>query len=238
MNTLTLISHPLCPYVQRAAIVLAEKSVAFERRYVDLANKPDWFLQISPLGKVPLLIVHREPQEDVVIFESVVICEYLEEAHPQPALHVADPLERALQRAWIEFGSAILTNLWMFQTAQNAGIYEEQRKLLEEKFARVETALSENAGSGNADSQRSSQASSPYFAGENFSMVDAIYAPIFFSFAVFENVAEALFADTPKVNAWRRALMQRASVQSAPPPDYAQRLRAYLVERNAHLLKI
>ena len=44
MNTdLTLVSIPLCPYVQRAAIVLAEKSVPFERRYVDLAERPAWF---------------------------------------------------------------------------------------------------------------------------------------------------------------------------------------------------
>jgi glutathione S-transferase len=57
---LTLISHHLCPYVQRAAIALAEKGMPFERRYVDLAAKPDWFLAISPLGKVPLLIVEQD----------------------------------------------------------------------------------------------------------------------------------------------------------------------------------
>lgn len=54
---LTLVSHALCPFVQRAAIVLAEKKVAFERIDIDLADKPDWFLAISPLGKVPLLKV-------------------------------------------------------------------------------------------------------------------------------------------------------------------------------------
>jgi len=53
---LVLISHPLCPYVQRAAIVLAEKGVPFERRDVDLADKPEWFLRISPLGKTPVLL--------------------------------------------------------------------------------------------------------------------------------------------------------------------------------------
>jgi glutathione S-transferase len=57
---LTLISHHLCPYAQRAAIALAEKGVRFERRYVDLSAKPDWFLAISPLGKVPLLIVKQD----------------------------------------------------------------------------------------------------------------------------------------------------------------------------------
>ena len=54
---LTLISYDLCPYVQRAAIALAEKGVPFERRTVDLANRPEWFKSLSPLGKVPLLQV-------------------------------------------------------------------------------------------------------------------------------------------------------------------------------------
>ena len=80
MARLTLVSHELCPYVQRAAIALDEKGVAFERVNVDLAVKPDWFLAISPLGKVPLLKVG-----DAVIFESAVILEYLEETEAQPA---------------------------------------------------------------------------------------------------------------------------------------------------------
>src|SRR5882724_6104021 len=83
---LRLISHKLCPYVQRAVIALTEKSVAFERIDIDLANKPDWFVAISPLGKTPVLQVG-----DVPIFESAVILEYLEETQPSP-LHPIDPL--------------------------------------------------------------------------------------------------------------------------------------------------
>src|ERR1043166_2786147 len=89
---LVLVSHHLCPYVQRAAIALHEKSVAFERVYIDLAAKPDWFLAESPLGKTPLLKV-----DGAVVFESAVICEYLEDT-VAPALHPADPLERARHR--------------------------------------------------------------------------------------------------------------------------------------------
>lgn len=59
MAALKLISHKLCPYVQRAVIALLEKGVPFERIDIDLAHKPDWFLKISPLGKVPVLVVHR-----------------------------------------------------------------------------------------------------------------------------------------------------------------------------------
>ncbi|MCZ8255706.1 MAG: glutathione S-transferase family protein, partial [Polaromonas sp.] len=102
---LTLISHTLCPYVQRAAIVLAEKEVAFERRYVDLENKPDWFKAVSPLGKTPVLMV-----DDDAIFESAVICEYLDDTL-LPRLHQADALKRAQHRAWMEFGSGVLNTI-------------------------------------------------------------------------------------------------------------------------------
>ena len=104
MTKLTLISHKLCPYVQRAVIALTEKGVPFERIDIDLANKPEWFLKISPLGKTPVLLVGDTP-----IFESAVILEYLEDTQ-YPALHPADPLARAEHRAWIEFGSAILND--------------------------------------------------------------------------------------------------------------------------------
>src|ERR1700687_19143 len=79
MPKLTLISHDLCPYVQRAVIALTEKAVPFDRVTIDLASRPDWFLAISPLGNVPLLKV-----DDAVIFESAVILEYLEETQPKP----------------------------------------------------------------------------------------------------------------------------------------------------------
>ena len=66
---LKLVSHKLCPYVQRAVIALTEKGVPFERIDIDLANKPDWFLKISPLGKVPVLVVAQDGRE-VALFES------------------------------------------------------------------------------------------------------------------------------------------------------------------------
>ena len=67
---LTLISHKLCPYVQRAVIALTEKGVPFERIDIDLANKPDWFLKISPLGKVPVLLVETADGEAATVREQ------------------------------------------------------------------------------------------------------------------------------------------------------------------------
>src|ERR1700682_2342672 len=115
---LKLISHKLCPYVQRAVIALAEKGVAFERIDIDLANKPDWFLAISPLGKTPVLQVG-----DAAIFEWAVILEYLEETQTNP-LHPADPLKRAEHRGWIEFGSTVLNDIAGVYSAPDAATFK------------------------------------------------------------------------------------------------------------------
>jgi glutathione S-transferase len=218
---LTLISHLLCPYVQRAAIALGEKGVPFERVVIDLANKPQWFLDISPLGKVPLLKVQRPDGTEAVLFESNVICEYLEETQPGARLHPEDPLTRAEHRAWMEFGSAILADLWGYETTQDAAVFEQKRLALVAKFERVEAAL----GAG------------PYFAGKSFSLVDAVFAPVFRYFEVFDTLIDSrIFAALPKVDAWRKALAARPSVRDAVVPEYPQNLMEFLKRHESHLL--
>ena len=221
--SLTLVSHHLCPYVQRAAIALAEKGVPFERRTIDLADKPDWFRAISPLGKVPLLIVPQPDGTEAVLFESSVICEYIEETQGGARLHSADPLTRARHRGWMEFGSAVLSDLWGFETAKDEATYEAKRLALKAKFATVEAALTEG----------------PYFAGAAFSLVDAVFAPIFRYFDIFDTIAPTgVFDGLPRVSAWRKALASRPSVQGAVGADYAERLQVFLQRHEAHLLKL
>jgi glutathione S-transferase len=147
--TLKLISHKLCPYVQRAVIALTEKGVGFERIDIDLASKPDWFLAISPLGKTPVLQVG-----DKAIFESAVILEYLEETQPNP-LHPADALMRAEHRAWIEFGSTVLNDIAGFYAAPDEATFKVKTSQLERRLARLEARA----------------AASPWFEGESFSLV-------------------------------------------------------------------
>ena len=217
MPAYELVSHHLCPYVQRAAIVLLEKGVPFRRTLIDLDNKPDWFKAISPLGKVPLLKVTLDDGETVVLFESSVICEYLEDTLPHP-LHPADPLIRAQHRGWMEFGSAILGDIWGYETAKDEGAALCKAAALKLKFERVERAL----GDG------------PFFAGERFSVVDAVFAPIFRYFDVFDGLAgHGIFDGAPEVRAWRAALAARPSVRDAVDPDYPDRLRDFLIKKDA-----
>jgi glutathione S-transferase len=220
MSGLTLVSHHLCPYVQRAVIALAEKGVVFERVTIDLAAKPDWFKAISPLGKVPLLRVARPGRGEAVLFESAVICEYIEETQPGPALHPSDPIDRAEHRAWIEFGSSILADIYAIETTPDAALFETRRQALAQKFGRIEDVL----GAG------------PFFAGGRFSLVDAAFGPVLRYFDVLDAIADlGILTGKPKVAAWRRALADRPSVRSAVSTDYPERLRRFLDAQDSHL---
>jgi len=211
MADLTLVSYDLCPYVQRAAIALAEKGIDFRRVDVDLSNKPEWFRAISPLGKVPLLRVG-----DDVLFESAAIVEYIEDTAPNP-LHPHDPIARAKRRAWMEFGSTILADIWLLETTPDQEAFAARRDMLADKFKQLEGVL----------------ASGPYFAGAQFSLVDAVFAPVFRYFETFERFVDlGLFETVPKVAAWRAALAKRPSVIGAVVPDYSARLEAFLHKKN------
>jgi glutathione S-transferase len=212
--TLTLISHALCPYVQRAVIALEEKQAAYERIDIDLQAKPEWFRALSPLGKTPLLRVG-----DTSIFESAVICEYLEDTLP-PALHPAEPLARARHRAWIEFSSAMLTAVWNFYTARSETAYAQAAAVLSERFLQLEAEL----GDG------------PYFAGEHVSLVDAAFAPVFRYFDLFDTVSGIDFLrETPKARRWRGELARRPSVRAAVEPDYPDLLRQFVIAQDGVL---
>ena len=213
---LTLVSHVLCPYVQRAAIVLMEKGVPFERRDVDLKNKPAWFLALSPLGKTPVLQVG-----EAAIFESAVICEYLDETHG-PKLHPGSSLERAHHRAWMEFGSALLNAIGGFYNAPDTDSLDARAADIRARFEQLEGVL----GAG------------PYFAGEHFSIVDAVFGPVFRYFDTFDEIADfGFFRALPKVSAWRVQLARRDSIRRAVRPDYPALLAQFICDRGSELSK-
>lgn len=209
-----LVSHDLCPYVQRAAIVLAEKRLPFERRDIDLADKPAWFLSVSPLGKTPVLLV-----DGAAIFESAVICEYLEDT-ALPHLHPQNPVRRAQHRAWMEFASALLGAIGAFYNAPDEAALQARAADIRARLAQLDAAL----GDG------------PYFDGDRFSMADAAFGPVFRYFDIFDRIGDFGFRDgLAKVRSWRISLAARPSVRAAVSSRYAQRLQGFLLARGSAL---
>ncbi|MCS0629748.1 glutathione S-transferase family protein [Telluria mixta] len=209
-----LVSHALCPYVQRAAIVLYEKGVPFERRDVDLADKPDWFLRVSLLGKTPVLLAGGE-----AIFESAVICEYLDET-VAPRLHPLEPLQRARHRGWMEFGSALLNAIAVFYNAPDEAALLRAADDIHRRFRQVEQVLH----------------APPWFDGARFCIVDAVFAPVFRYLDVFERIGDfGMLTGLARLQAWRAALALRPSVQAAVSQRYPELLTAFLARRGSAL---
>ena len=208
-NSITpeLISFKVCPFVQRSAITLNEKKVEFKTTYVDLKNLPDWFADVSPLGKVPVLRIG-----DGIVFESAVIAEYLDESY-EPRLHPNDLLTKAQHRSWTEFASDITMNMFQMLHADTEDKCNELKNKVIDQFNQVEKVL---------------DAQGPFFAGSSFSLVDASYAPIFLRLHLINKAFELnAFAEDGRVADWSKALLKRDSVINSVVSDFEDIFMTY-----------
>ncbi len=196
---LHLISFKTCPFVQRAVITLKHKNIDFDITYIDLADPPEWFLELSPLKKVPVLKV-----DDEILFESAVINEYLDEitgGEMQPK----EPLARAKNRAWIEFASNMLGNLYQMKMSKDEASFDKYRDRLVNQLLRVEQRL----GDG------------PWFNGETFTLCDTAFAPLFRHNSTFGDKLSLIDAATmPKVQAWSERLLALPEVRDSVVDEF------------------
>ena len=185
-------------------MALREKGIAHDIDYVDLSDRPDWFVAISPLGKVPVLEVTRDDGTKVVLFESVVINEYLDEV-TEGSMLPAEPLERARCRAWIEFGNAVLNDAFNVTAAKDEAALSEVLKKLGMKLDRLEREIT----------------TGPFFLGAEVSLVDAAFTPALqrLSWANKIYPAMAIFEGRPKIARWWEALSERESVRGSAVVD-------------------
>jgi glutathione S-transferase len=176
-------------------ILLRAKNVEFDLTHIDLSDKPDWFLKISPHGKVPVLVVDGEP-----LFESNAIGEYLDEV-VSPRCHPEDPFKRARNRAWTDYVPDFSKGINIY--------YTKDRAELDAKLAgapvflqKLEDAIAAERGN-----------EGPFFNGPEISLVDAAYAPFLQRFALVDQfVQTGLLKDFPLVKAWSEALLQNDAV--------------------------
>ena len=183
---LELISFKLCPFVQRAVIILKKQKIDYDITFINLMDPPDWFKEISPTGQVPLL-----KADDAIIFESNVISEFANDIS-ETDLHPADAVQKATNRAWIEFSSTMFNDLFNIVTGDKEAFTKAKDSLFT-KLARVESVK----GDGK------------FFNGSNFAIIDAAFAPIFMRLGwinEFTNDALSL-AEFSNLNAWSEAIL-------------------------------
>ena len=205
---LELISFKICPFVQRAVITLLHTNTPYKVTYIDLSSPPGWFSQLSPFGKVPVLKV----DDEYVIFESAVIDEFLDEIHDHNLLP-DDPLLRAIDRSWIDFGSNLLLDFSGLIHAKDSAAFESQCELVKREINWLEKKL----GQG------------PYFNGDAFSLVDIAYAPLFMRTSLL-GLEDRLYPakQFPKLYAWAETLLKLKELPGSVVNDFEAVLKNHI----------
>ena len=193
---LELISFKLCPFVQRAVIILKRQKIDYDITFINPMDPPDWFKSISPTGQVPLL-----KADDEVIFESSVISEFANDISEND-LHPSDLIQKAKNRSWIEFSSSLFDDLFNLVTGDEE-TYAKAKESLFEKFAKVEVIK----GTGT------------FFNGTDFAMIDAAFAPVFMRLSwINEFTDNALsFNEFSNLSAWSEAILEVDEVKDSVP---------------------
>jgi len=195
-------------------IVLRAKKVEFDVTYITKEDKPDWFLELSPHGKVPVLKVN-----EIALFESNAIAEFLDEV-VEPRLAPQDPIMRAYNRAWTDFTGNWAKALNQVTYAKTAEEHAAALNELPLTLQKLEDALARRSNNG------------PYFNDENISLVDAAYAPFIMRFEIVEGINPTnILKQYPNISAWSDALMENEFVINSVPNDFSEVYQVNLYNR-------
>lgn len=210
-----VISFTICPFVQRVTALLEAKHIEYQIEFIELNNKPEWFLQLSPKGQVPVLITENR----TALFESEAIVEYLEEAYPtlQPALSFE---QKAINRAWSYLASNhYLTQCSTMRSSSKEVLAERQTKL-NKAFNTIEQALTQT----------------PFFMGEQLSPVDIAWLPLLHRADIIKRYSGyALLAEFPKLQQWQQQLLATGLAEQSVSADFEQKFVAFYLSEQTYL---
>ncbi len=206
-----LAAFPTCPYVHRVQILCHEKGIPLNVRHVNLKEKPDWLLEISPRGKVPVLITKEGP-----LFESQAICEFIEESHVASPMLPTDVFLKAQCRAWMSFVSdELYPKAYQIQHAQDREAAESALSVFREKLDILGDRLANNC----------------FLTGEHFGLVDIVAAPIFMRAEIFKAKGWLdILGMNEHVQEWSNRVLSRPSMKAVLPDDFADRICQQMVE--------
>lgn len=198
MPEIELFTADSSPYAQRVRMALLEKGIGYWHTEIDLANKPEWFLVISPTGEVPVI-----RHEDHFVADPTVILEYLEDVFPSPRLRPADPALRAVARFWTKIADEKLypamLRVLLSTGEKRSAAWTKLRDLL--MF--IEREGLTRCGRG------------PYWLGQELSVVDLVYYPFFERLpALPEAEGTGLPLLSIRLRYWLNAMGERPSVQA------------------------
>ncbi len=195
-----IVSFDICPFVQRVAAVLEAKGLPYEIEFISLQDKPQWFLDISPNGQVPVLITDAGH----ALFESDAIVEYLEEAYAP--LHAnLSPEEKATNRAWAYLATKHYLVQCGAQRSRDEATLSERAAKLDVAFDRIEKQLGETL----------------FFSGDEIGMVDVAWLVLLHRAEIIEKYTGYDFVgERPKLKSWQAHLMQTGLAEKSVPVEF------------------
>lgn len=199
MSEVELFSFEACPFAQRTRMALMEKNIEFSLTEVDLYNRPDWWKELSPHGKVPLLRHNGD-----IVYESRIINEYLEDAFPEPALLPKDPMRRAKARIWIDFMDSYLMPALhtLIADSDNEEKQIDNRRNVSEKLLFLEREGLAKLGDG------------PFFMGDDLTLIDLQFIPFMERFPCYVELwGAAIPEECKRLHAWIETMQARESHQ-------------------------
>ncbi len=183
---------------------MIEKELSFELIEVDLRNKPDWFLSISPYGKVPVVVDDGE-----TIYESAIINEYLDEKYEDIPLMPKEPFERAEARIWMDYctNKYLVLSRKLLTDNGNDELQSQNKEKLKQAMIYMEKECFEKNESG------------AFWLGENISLVDLHYAPFFERFSAFKELFGVEWPEEClKIKGWWKEMQERDSYKMTVLP--------------------
>jgi glutathione S-transferase len=214
MPAIELFTANFSPFAHRVRLALLEKGLDFLHTEVDLANKPEWFLVISPLGEVPVI-----RHEDRFVSDSSVILEYLEDVYPIPSLRPRDAKARALIRFWTDFADEKFVPAMVTAVTAQAEQRAPAREKLRETIRFIERE-------GMAQCSRG-----PYWLGKDISLLDIVFYPLFERLpAIPGEVGGEPSMLSQRMRTWMEVMRERPSVQATQNPvaSHARAFQEYL----------
>ncbi|UJF19736.1 glutathione S-transferase family protein [Vibrio sp. SS-MA-C1-2] len=196
-----IVSFKICPFVQRVTAALEAKNIPYQIEYISLSDKPQWFLDVSPNGQVPILIA----EDNSVLFESDAIIEYISDKYGAFDAKISHE-QRALERAWSYLAAKnYLVQCGVMSSKSEQQFNEKKVKLLKD-FAKVEAELS-------GDTQ--------FFRSNEIGTVDIAWLPLLHRAAIISNKSGFDFLDgMPKMQAWQAALLDTGLVEKSVSDDF------------------
>lgn len=209
---LKLYDHPQCPFGQKTRIVLAEKDLDYQMVVVDLHRKEqlsDWFVALNPFHRVPVLVDvenEDEPTSGLVIYDSTIINEYLEDEYPEPTLlpPAGESADRARARLFEDYADN------RFVPATTVLLTEQRRPEAERDVDRMRRAKAEIDATFSMLEQELSTGKD--FLLGAFSIADAAFAPRLLM--VVRTGAAEIGESQRALRAYVNRLAQRPSIRS------------------------